>query len=107
MGFSMTHQSIRPLVLLFPLATLVACGGSPTLGRGSTAVAVARSLPPPDATTFTKDLSNYRIGPRDELSIEVFGAPELKREAEVDASGNLSLPLVGTVVAGGKTPDEV
>lgn len=103
----MTWQSLRPVLLVLALAAISACAGNPTLGRDSKAVAVASSLPPPDATTYTTDLSDYRISPRDQLSIEVFGAPELKREAEVDVSGNLSLPLVGTVVAGGKTPSEV
>lgn len=87
-------------------ACLSACA-SPTLDSSSSAVSVSRALPPPDSTTSTLDFSNYRIGPRDELSVEVFGAPELKRESEVDAAGNLALPLVGTVVAGGKTPREV
>lgn len=99
-----------PLFRAIPLAGLfglTACGGGSSLGTGSSAVAVAQSLPAPGVTSGTLDFSNYRIGPRDELIVEVFGAPELKREGEVDAAGNLSLPLVGTVVAGGKTPDEV
>lgn len=90
------------------LASLAAgCAGGSALDERSTAVTVSKSLPAPDATTNATDFANYRIGPSDQLSIEVFGAPELKRESEVDASGNLSLPLVGTVVAGGKTPREV
>ena len=93
-----------PLLLLFMLP---ACAGGPSLGQGSSVVSVAQALPAPDTTSGTLDFSNYRIGPRDELIVEVFGAPELKREGEVDAAGNLSLPLVGTVVAGGKTPGEV
>jgi polysaccharide export outer membrane protein len=68
---------------------------------------VARSLPPPDSPTRTIDLSAYRIGPTDEIVVTVFGAPELGREGSVDAAGNFSLPLAGTVVAAGKTPDEL
>lgn len=92
---------------LIGLLTLSACAGGSSLGSGSNAVAVAGSLPPPGVTSGVADFTDYRIGPRDQLSVEVFGAPELKREGEVDAAGNLSLPLVGTVVAGGKTPREV
>jgi polysaccharide export outer membrane protein len=99
--------SMVRLAPLAALAALSACAGSPSLNRSSSAVSVAQSLPAPGITTTTADFSNYRIGPRDELIIEVFGAPELRREGEVDAAGNLSLPLVGTVVAGGKTPTEV
>ena len=75
--------------------------------RSSTAVAVRSALPPPDVTTDSSDFANYRIGPRDELSVEVMGAPELKREGEVDAAGNLSMPLVGNIAVGGKTPQQV
>jgi polysaccharide export outer membrane protein len=95
---------------LLPVAMMLAlpaCASSPTLDSSSSAVRVSQALPAPDSTTSAVDFSNYRIGPRDELIVEVFGAPELKREGEVDAAGNLSLPLVGTVVAGGKTPNEV
>lgn len=84
-----------------------ACASGGGLDPSSSAVAVTSSLPPPDATTSSVDFTNYRIGPSDQLSIEVFGAPELKRESEVDAAGNLSLPLIGTVAAGGRTPREV
>jgi polysaccharide export outer membrane protein len=89
------------------LVALSACAGGPSLNSGSRAVSVATALPAPSTTVSTADFSNYRIGPRDELIVEVFGAPELRREGEVDAAGNLSLPLVGSVVAGGRTPKEV
>lgn len=95
------------LVPVLGLFALSACAGGASLGADSRAVSVTRALPAPTTTTSTLDFSNYRIGPRDELIVEVFGAPELRREGEVDAAGNLSLPLVGTVVAGGRTPNEV
>jgi polysaccharide export outer membrane protein len=100
--------NVRRLSGLIVLPGLLsACAGAPTLGSSASAVTVAPSLGPPDATSYVSDFSDYRIGPRDELVIEVLGAPELKREVEVDSSGNLSLPMVGTVAAGGKTPSEV
>ena len=94
-------------VIIAAFVPVAACGGGPQLNRSSSAVQVSNVLPAPDATSNTTDFANYRIGPRDQLSIEVFGAPELKREGEVDAAGNLSLPLVGTVSAGGRTPRQV
>lgn len=68
---------------------------------------VAQSLPPPDQTGMAVDLSSYRIGPLDVIRVEVFGAPELTREAEVDAAGNFSVPLAGAVQAAGRTPAEL
>lgn len=53
------------------------------------------------------NLSNYQIGPLDVIRVEVFGAPELTREAEVDAAGNFSMPLAGGVQAAGRTPAEL
>ena len=102
----MVKKSI--LVLAFTSAAAVAgCAGSPTLGQGSSAVHVAQSLPPPDPTAMAVDLSNYRIGPLDVIRVEVFGAPELAREAEVDAAGNFSVPLAGAIQAAGRTPAEL
>jgi polysaccharide export outer membrane protein len=49
----------------------------------------------------------YRIGPEDVLSINVFGAPELNREVRVSASGEFSLPLLASVRAAGLTPREL
>ena len=93
------------MVLLAGLAA-AGCASDPTVGRGSSAVRVAEALPPPDQTGMAIDLGNYRIGPLDVIRVEVFGAPELTREAEVDAAGNFSLPLAGAVQAAGKTPTE-
>ncbi len=47
------------------------------------------------------------IGPEDVLDIDVFGAPDLKREVRVSTSGEISLPLVGGVRAAGLTPREL
>ena len=94
-------------IALLGVIPLAACAGAPQLDSSSTSVAVSSSLPAPNATISMADFTSYQIGPRDELAIDVLGAPELSRTGEVDASGNISLPLVGNVFAGGKTPDEL
>ncbi len=71
------------------------------------AVRVAQNLPAPDTTVTATDFSSYRIGPSDEIAVSVFESPELAREGAVDAAGNFSMPLVGSVSAGGKTPQEL
>lgn len=94
--------------MLFAVAIfLTACAGNPGLDRSSGAVSVVSDLPAPDQTSVALDLTNYRIAPLDQIKVEVFGAPELNREGEVDAAGNFSLPLVGTVSAGGMTPGQL
>ena len=91
----------------FAFAVLAGCATDPKLGEGSSAVSVASNLPAPDQTGMSTDLSNYRLGPLDDIKIEVFGAPELTREGEVDAAGNFAMPLIGSVAAGGKTNPQV
>lgn len=84
---------------------LCACGGS-QLDSSSSAVRVATMLPPPDSPVVAVDVAPYRIGPGDELTVSIFGAPELDRTGIVDAAGNFALPLAGTVNAAGKSPGE-
>ena len=97
----------RSLVLVGCVTALAACGGGIALDQNSTSVRVASELPAPDTSTRGTDFSSYRIGPMDKIAITVFDAPELAREGAVDAAGNFSMPLVGSVEAGGKTPAEV
>jgi polysaccharide export outer membrane protein len=50
----------------------------------------------------------YKIGPLDTLDVIVFGEPDLSAKAlQVDAAGQIALPLIGTVQARGKTPAEL
>ncbi len=59
--------------------------------------------PPPDPSV--QDLI-YRIGPYDELKVDVFGVPELSTEAQVNLQGLIALPLLGPVTVNGLTPGE-
>jgi polysaccharide export outer membrane protein len=53
-----------------------------------------------------RDLT-YRIGPQDEIEINVFDVPELNLAAKVNQTGFLSLPLLGGVKAVGLTEPEL
>jgi polysaccharide export outer membrane protein len=58
-----------------------------------------------DTTAATKD---YVIGPLDKLSIKVFQSAELSLDGvQVDASGQIVLPLIGDVAVAGKSTDQV
>jgi polysaccharide export outer membrane protein len=97
------------LILLFVCACLTACG-SEGVKTGSHVVESTNSLPPPDTTSPTgayQGASEYRIGPQDLLTIGVFGVPELNQDVRVNTSGNISLPLIGNVQAGGRTIQEL
>lgn len=101
---SVRSRAIVPLAIAFAMS---GCASTIGLDDNSSAVRVAKDLPPPDTTVTATDFSSYRIGPSDEIAVSVFEAPELAREGAVDAAGNFSLPLVGSVAAGGKTPQEL
>lgn len=58
------------------------------------------------ADPSTRDPS-YRIGPGDEIEINVFDVPELNLTAPVRQSGFVQLPLIGAVQAVGKTEVEL
>ena len=53
-------------------------------------------------------LADYRIGPLDRVNLTVFQVPSLSQQrVQVDSSGQLTLPLIGRVVAAGKTTSEL
>ena len=79
-------------------------------GQITVAAAGANELPPPDSTTDVgvyKGVSEYRIGPSDLLEINVFQVADLNRTVRVNTSGNISLPLIGVMKAGGRTVQEL
>jgi polysaccharide export outer membrane protein len=80
--------------------TLAACGASRMEGMQT-----GGSLPPPDPVRIEPTIaaSGYQIGPMDQLDVNVFQVPDLTRTVEVDAAGQITLPLIGSVVAAGKT----
>lgn len=101
-------RGLLPSVSILISAVLLAgCAATVGLNNSSKAVTVVQELGAPDVTANQLDFANYRIGPNDVLLVEVLQAPELKREGVVDAGGNFSLPVIGNVLVGGKTPLEV
>jgi polysaccharide export outer membrane protein len=55
----------------------------------------------------TPKSSGYKIGQHDSLDISVFKVAELSTTAQVSEQGTISYPLVGEVVAAGKTARDV
>lgn len=69
-----------------------------------------RSLLPdvPDVGSGAVILSedDYRIGPADELEIEVFQVEELSGTEKVNSRGYIKMPLIGSVKVGGLTREQ-
>jgi polysaccharide biosynthesis/export protein len=51
--------------------------------------------------------TDYKIAPLDVLEITVLSLPDLTRTVQVSSSGQISLPLINQVKAGGKTSRQV
>jgi len=97
----MVRNTAFPALLLAPLLLLAACG-STSAGQGAR---FSASLPPPDPVRLAPvaQQGGYRVGPMDVLDITVFQVPDLTRSVQVDAAGQIILPLVGPINAAGKT----
>lgn len=95
------------LALAGAAATLAGCAGPHFVGRSDLQLVEGTSLPPPGTIDLIANERAFVIGPLDEVAIDVFGVPEMTRSIQVDASGRIALPLVGSVAASGKTPQEL
>jgi len=96
--------------VLFAAMALTGCAsGSRDVGTAANLTLVpADSLPAPALSDLAASERPYRVGPFDKLTVDVFGSEELsKKEIQVDASGRMSFPLIGTVAVAGKTPGEI
>lgn len=90
----MAHYCMRIFALL--AATLMAAGCTHE-----------ETLPPIGITATTAsyaDVGDYRIGPGDVLDVNVWHNTELSSKIPVRPDGRISLPLMGEIVAAGKTP---
>ncbi len=97
----------RLLLAVLLAFALSACASS---NRAVHAANMGRALPPPDTTTASgayEGATDYRIGAQDLLEISVFGVEELKHQARVNSNGMINVPLVGGVMAGGRTIPEL
>ncbi|KLD64159.1 sugar ABC transporter substrate-binding protein [Dyella japonica DSM 16301] len=52
-------------------------------------------------------VSTYKIGVDDQLQVTVWQNPDLSVSVPVRPDGKITVPLIGDVMAGGKTPEEV
>lgn len=95
------------LLALCTLVLLAGCASTPSHNPEFTS---NEALPPPDTTTSSgayEGESDYRIGAQDLLEISVYGIEDLSRSVRVNSNGQISLPLIGGVMAGGKTIPEL
>ena len=102
-------QIIKSLGIGLSLILLSACASSVGGGqRAGLQMVNSDELPAPALADLQASERPYRVGPFDKLMIDVFGSEELSdKEVQVDASGRITFPLIGTIEVAGKTPGEV
>ena len=83
------------LLALIPCLLLAACATMPASNSG------------PDIDPMAQAVAVYRIGVDDGLRVSVWQNPDLSVEVPVRPDGMISVPLIGDVEAGGRTPEEV
>ncbi|HMI18427.1 MAG TPA: polysaccharide biosynthesis/export family protein [Sphingomonas sp.] len=99
---------MRRNLVLFAAILLGGCGGQlPLKSTSQLQVVNDTALPAPVRTDLVAQGRDSLIGPLDTIAVDVFNVPELSREVQVDPGGSISLPLIGTVDARGKTSVEL
>lgn len=89
-------MKISQVILLFAAALVLgACATSPGSGTA------------PVFNPNAQAMSVYHIGVDDLLQVSVWNNPDLNVKVPVRPDGRITVPLIGDVEAGGKTPDEV
>lgn len=109
----MNNIVLRSVLAVLLMAWLGACASSSSssVRSGSAkAVTATTELGIPDSTSDAgayTGASEYRVGAQDLIEISVFQVTELNRTVRINSNGQISLPLIGVVQAGGKTVQEL
>ena len=77
------------------------------LAGSATAADTKPDMKPDAKAPAPLPVDTYRIGVDDLVQVSVWHNPELSATIPVRPDGKISLPLVGDVPAGGRTPEEV
>jgi protein involved in polysaccharide export with SLBB domain len=100
---------VNPIRLVgFSFVLLAAISSAQTVNVSETpgTLTIAPGSPPPAAPAPQPNVaisapSGYVLGPNDQVAVEVFGEDDLRTNGRLNAEGNLSLPLLGSVKISG------
>jgi len=96
------HRSKRQIMF----ALLVSLSAASVLAQPVASEVKPAQPATPAIPAFTVD-RDYRIGPEDLLDITVWREDAMKQQALVRPDGGISFPLIGEVLAAGKTVEEL
>lgn len=106
----MRFFSILGIVFLAAMLALSGCETAPKASSNKTAAPIQKgntSIVNDAVAAAYSNADEYRIGVDDVVKVSVWKNPDLSVEVPVRPDGNISVPLIGDVPVGGKTPDEV
>lgn len=102
----MTERTSRSIILI--IAALVMSGLTGCAEkRGGPIPYNVQTFGTPDAPTVVPLEQGYRIAPLDTLAVKIFKMPDLSGDYEVDLTGQISLPLIGSIRAVDMTTAEL
>ena len=90
-------NTTRTIFMLVLINILTNCGGVP------------KNLPQVQHPSANKSVlvEQYYIGVDDQVAVNVWKNPDLSISVPVRPDGKISVPLIGEIMAGGKSPEEV
>ncbi len=86
---------------------LVGCSEARLIDTGRVGIILPEQMPEPTREDLSRGARVHLLGPFDRVAVEVFGLNELSRQVQIDANGQIALPLAGQIDASGKTPQEL
>ncbi|MBV1911044.1 MAG: polysaccharide export protein [Kangiellaceae bacterium] len=88
---------MRNITILVLILAIVGCGTTPK----------SVSYGPEPSSNKKLLVANYLIGVDDKVQVDVWKHPDLSISVPVRPDGKISVPLIGEVLAGGRSPQEV
>ena len=108
LGFWMINMSRLRYLFALALLGLAACAGKqPVAVVPTSGVTILEALPQPTGGDTQQATRPTYVGSFTELSIDVYGVPDLQRDILTDGEGKFSFPLVGVLDGAGKSPTQL
>lgn len=106
---SRIRKLLQTLLMVSLMAALTACATNPTAAPADAAASPAApteaTASVPETVPVSRDV--YIVQPGDILIIDVWKEKDLQREVKVRPDGGLNFPMIGDVVAAGKTVQQL
>lgn len=90
----MSIRLLKSIPVMLVLALVAACAQSPV-------------MPDEPMHASAGTVESYRIGPADMVQVDVWRNPDVSVTTPVRPDGMISVPLIGDIRAGGRTPEEL